>query len=58
MTLISMSLRSLRIIAFGFPIMSLKIKSKISGEQKIDDSSYCDFDSVSVVFVVSSCGAL
>lgn len=29
--------------------MSLKIKSKISGEQKIDDSSYCDFDSVSVV---------
>lgn len=38
--------------------MSLKIKSKISGEQKIDDSSYCDFDSVSVVFVVSSCGAL
>ena len=38
--------------------MSLKIKSKISGEQKIDDSSYYDFDSVSVVFVVSSCGAL
>ena len=39
--------------------MSLKIKSKISGEQKKkDDSSYCDFDSVSVVFVVSSCGAL
>ena len=26
--------------------MSLKIKSIISGEQKIDDSSYCDFDSV------------